>query len=62
MGDRLVDLAQAGQGQAEVVVGLQVVGLDFQFWPFFRSSVCRPSNYSHRSSVKPSEAFLFHRR
>ena len=30
MGDRLVDLSAAGQSQAEVVVGLRVVGLDFQ--------------------------------
>ena len=30
MGDGLVDLPAAGQSLAEVVVGLSVVGLDFQ--------------------------------
>ena len=30
MGDRLVDLSAAGQGDAEVVVGIRIVGLDFQ--------------------------------
>ena len=30
MGDGLVDLAPAGQGEAQVVVGIRIVGLDFQ--------------------------------
>ena len=33
MGDGLVDLPAAGQSYAEVVVGLGVVGLDFQRLP-----------------------------